>query len=181
MKTTVIFLMLLSAVMTVAQTKSKAAFPDAAQLNRLAARFAPTPLQVDTNALSAGDKQALPKLIEAAQLLNVVFMKQYWSGNLATYEKLKADKTPLGQARLRYYWINKGPWSNLEDNKAFMPGVPPRKPEGANFYPEDMTKAEFESWVKTLPKDQQEQATGFFTVIRRDAAGKLTIVPYNGI
>ena len=179
MKTTVIFLMLLSAVMTVAQTKPKAAFPDAAQLNRLAARFAPTPLQVDTNALSAGDKQALPKLIEAAQLLNVVFMKQYWSANLATYEKLKADKTPLGQARLRYYWINKGPWSNLEDNKAFMPGVPPRKPEGANFYPEDMTKAEFESWVKTLPKDQQEQATGFFTVIRRDAASKLTIVPYN--
>ena len=47
-----------------------------------------------------------------------------------------------------------------------MPGVPARKPEGANFYPEDMTKAEFESWVKTLPKDQQEQATGFFTVIR---------------
>ena len=179
MKTTVIFLMLLSTVMTVAQTKSKAAFPDAAQLNRLAARFAPTPLQVDTNALSAGDKQALPKLIEAAQLLNVVFMKQYWSGNLATYEKLKADKTPIGQARLRYYWINKGPWSNLEDNKAFMPGVPPRKPEGANFYPENMTKAEFESWVKTLPKEQQEQATGFFTVIRRDAAGKLTIVPYN--
>jgi hypothetical protein len=179
MKTTVIFLMLLSAVMTVAQTKPKAAFPDAARLNRLAARFAPTPLHVDTNALSAGDKQALPKLIEAAQLLNVVFMKQYWSANLATYEKLKADKTPLGQARLRYYWINKGPWSNLEDNKAFMPGVPPRKPEGANFYPEDMTKAEFESWVKTLPKNQQEQATGFFTVIRRDAASKLTIVPYN--
>jgi hypothetical protein len=179
MKTSAIFLIVFSAVMTVAQTKSKAAFPDTAQLNRLAARFAPTPLQVDTNALSAGDKQALPKLIEAAQLLNVVFMKQYWSGNLATYEKLKADKTPLGQARLRYYWINKGPWSNLEGNKAFMPGVPPRKPEGANFYPEDMTKAEFETWVKTLPKDQQEQATGFFTVIRRDAAGKLSIVPFS--
>jgi Peptidase family M49 len=179
MKTSAIFVILFSAVMTVAQTKSKATFPDAAQLNRLAARFAPTPLQVDTSALSAGDKQALPKLIEAAQLLNVVFMKQYWSGNLATYEKLKADKTPLSEARLRYYWINKGPWSNLEGNKAFMPGVPPRKPEGANFYPENMTKAEFESWVKTLPKDQQEQATGFFTVIRRDAAGKLTIVPYS--
>ena len=179
MKTGAILLILFSAVMTVAQTNPKAAFPDAAQLNRLASRFAPTPLQVDTNALSAGDKQALPKLIEAAQLLNVVFMKQYWSGNLATYEKLKADKTPLGQARLKYYWINKGPWSNLEGNKAFMPGVPARKPEGANFYPENMTKAEFESWVKALPKDQQEQATGFFTVIRRDAAGKLTIVPYS--
>jgi Peptidase family M49 len=179
MKTVTVLLVLLSTVMAVAQTKSKASFPDAAQLNRLAARFAPAPLQVDTSALSAGDKQALPMLIESARLLNVVFMKQYWSGNLATYEKLKIDKTPLGQARLHYYWINKGPWSNLDDNKAFMPGVPRRKPEGANFYPEDMTKAEFESWVKTLPKDQQEQATGFFTVIRRDAAGKLTIVPYN--
>ena len=180
MKAGAILLMIFfSAVMTVAQTKSTAAFPDAAQLNRLAARFAPTPLQVDTNTLSAGDKQALPKLIEAAQLLNVVFMKQYWSGNLAAYEKLKADKTPLGEARLRYYWINKGPWSNIEGNKAFMPGVPARKPEGANFYPEDMTKAEFEAWVKTLSKDQQEQATGFFTVIRRDAGGKLTIVTYS--
>jgi hypothetical protein len=179
MKSGAIFLILISAVMAVAQTKSKASFPDVAQLNGLAARFAPTPLQVETSALSAGDKQALPKLIESAQLLNVVFMKQLWSGNLATYEKLKADETPLGQARLRYYWINKGPWSNLEGNKAFMPGVPQRKPEGANFYPENMTKAEFESWVKTLPKDQQEQATGFFTVIRRDATGKLTIVPYS--
>ncbi len=179
MKAGAIFLVLFSTVMAVAQTKSEASFPDAAQLNRLAARFAPTPLQVDTSALSAGDKQALPKLIESARLLNVVFMKQLWSRNLATYEKLKAETSPLGQARLRYYWINKSPWSNLEGNKAFMPGVPPRKPEGANFYPEDMTKAEFESWVKTLPKDQQEQATGFFTVIRRDAAGKLTIVPYS--
>ncbi len=179
MKISVIFFALLSSVMTVAQTKPRTSFPDATQLHRLAARFAPTPLQVDTSTLSAGDKQALPKLIEAAQILNAVFMKQYWSGNLATYEKLKGERTPIGQARLSYYWINKGPWSNLEDNKAFMPGVPPRKPEGANFYPEDMTKAEFESWVKTLPKDQQEQATGFFTVIRRDSAGKLTIVPYS--
>jgi Peptidase family M49 len=179
MKTGAIFFVLFSTFMAVAQTKPKTSFPDAAQLNRLAARFAPTPLQVDTSALSAGDKQALPKLIEAARLLNVVFMKQLWKHNLATNEKLKAETSPLGQARLRYYWINKGPWSNLEGNKAFMPGVPPRKPEGANFYPEDMTKSDFESWVKTLPKDQQEQATGFFTVIRRDAAGKLSIVPYS--
>lgn len=179
MKPGVVFLVFLSTVMAVAQTKSKASFPDSAKIDRLVARFAPTPLQVDTSALSAGDKQALPKLIESARLLNVVFMKQLWNRNLATYEKLKSDTSPLGQARLLYYWINKGPWSNLEGNKAFMPGVPPRKPEGANFYPEDMTKAEFESWVKTLPKDQQEQATGFFTVIRRDAAGKLAIVPYN--
>ena len=47
-----------------------------------------------------------------------------------------------------------------------------KKPPGANFYPEDMTKAEFEAWLKTLPKPQQEQATGFFTVIRRGPEGR---------
>jgi hypothetical protein len=175
----ILFLLLVSGDMTLAQTKAPASFPDAAELAKLAARFKPTPLRVDTGALSTGDKQALIKLIEAARLLNVVFMKQYWSGDLAAYEQLKADKSELGEARLRYFWINKGPWSSLDDYKAFMPGVPPRKLGGANFYPEDMTKLEFESWLKSLPQDQQKQATGFFTVIRRDAHHKLTIVPYS--
>ncbi len=175
----IVFLLLVSGPMTLAQSKSSTSFPDAPLLDKLAARFAPTPLQVDTSGLTPGDKQALTKLIESARLLNVVFMKQYWSGDLAVYEKLKAEKSPLGEARLRYFWINKGPWSNLEGNKAFMPGVPPRKPNGANFYPQGMTKSEFESWLKSLPKDQQKQATGFFTVIRRDADHKLKIVPYS--
>jgi hypothetical protein len=62
---------------------------------------------------------------------------------------------------------------------AFLPGVPERKPLGANFYPEDMTKVEFETWVKTLPEKDQEAATGFFTVVRRDENKKLKLVPYS--
>ena len=58
--------MMVSAVMATAQkTPAAPGFPDAAELNRMAARFAPTPLEVDTSTLSAGDKQALVKLIEA--------------------------------------------------------------------------------------------------------------------
>jgi len=71
------------------------------------------------------------------------------------------------------------PWSSLDALKAFMPGVPESKPLGANFYPEDMTKEEFETWVKTLPEKEQQDATGFFTVIRRDDAGKLKLVPFS--
>ena len=134
--------------------------PDLQELNRMAARFAPTPIRADVSTLTQGDRDALPKLIEAARILNTVFMRQLWSQNVATYERVKANKTPLGQARAHYYWLQKGPWSDLDDNLAFMPGVPPRKLPGANFYPEDMTKAEFESWVATLPEDQQEQAKG---------------------
>jgi hypothetical protein len=154
-------------------------FPNADELNRMAARFAPAPLEVDLSGLSAGDKQALAKLIEASKSLNEVFMEQLWSGNLALYHKLQQDKSPLGQARLRYFWINKSPWSEIDEHKAFLPGVPAKKPAGANFYPEDMTKEEFESWVKTLPADQKEQALGFFTVIRRGPDKKLRLVPYH--
>src|SRR5262249_25022754 len=107
------------------------------------------------------------------------FMQQLWSRNLETYQRLQSDKSPLGQERLHYYLINKGPWSEIDDHAAFIPGVPARKPAGANFYPEDMTKPEFESWVKTLTPAQKDQAEGFFTVIRRGPDRKLTIVPYS--
>ncbi len=152
--------------------------PDAAELNRMAARFAPAPLNVDISGLSAGDQKALAKLIEAARIVNPLFMEQFWSGNLALYHKLQQDKTPLGKARLHYFWINKGPWSEIDEHKAFLPGVPAKKPAGANFYPEDMTKEEFESWVKAHP-DQKEQAEGFFTVVRRNESKQLKLVPYN--
>ncbi|MBZ5597499.1 MAG: hypothetical protein LAN83_04185 [Acidobacteriia bacterium] len=135
----------------------------------MAARFAPTPIRVDTSKLSLGDQQALVKLIEASRILNDLFMKQLWGGDVALYEKLKKDNSPLGKARLHYFWINKGPWSDIDEYKAFLPGVPPRKPKGANFYPEDMTSEQFEHWVAAIPETEQEQAKSFFTVIRLSA------------
>jgi len=154
--------------------------PDLAQLQKMTARFAPTPIRVDVSKLSAGDRNALVKLIEASRILNDVFLRQYWSGDVALYEKLQRDTTPLGKARLHYFWLNKGPWSNIDDDAPFIPGVPATKPLGANFYPEDMTKAQFESWVATLPAGQQEQAKSFFTVIRwQGGAKQLTAVPYS--
>ena len=148
-------------------------FPNADELNQMAARFAPARLEVDLSSLSAGDKKALAKLIEAGRIVNHLFMQQFWSGDLALYQKLQQDKTPLGKARLHYFWINKGPWSEIDEHKAFLPGVPAKKPEGANFYPEDMTKEEFESWAKALYPESKTAAEGFFTVIRRGTDKKL--------
>lgn len=167
-----------------AQKKGSAPAPGLAELEKMAGRFAPTPIRVDTSKLSPGDRQALVKLIEASRILNDIFMQQLWSGDVALYEKLKKDTTPLGQARLHYFWVNKGPWSDIDEYKAFLPGVPPRKPKGANFYPEDMTAEDFERWVAALQQDQQEQAKGFFTVVRwKENAGssgrQLSLVPYS--
>ncbi len=143
------------------------------------ARFAPAEIRADPSHLAPGDQQALQKLIEAARVIDDIFITQLWSGNAALREKLVKDTTPLGQARLHYFNLNKGPWSDLDDHAAFLPGVPPKKLPGANFYPEDLTKDEFETWVARLPHEQQEDARGFFTVIRRTPEKKLYAVPYD--
>jgi hypothetical protein len=156
-----------------------ALMPDLAQLEQMTKRFAPVTLHYDQSRLSPGDRQALAKLTEAARVMNLVFLDQLWKGDRALYEQLPKDATPLGKARLHYFWLNKGPWSDLDGHTAFLPGVPERKPMGANFYPEDMTRDQFEAWTKSLSKPRREQAEGFFTVIRRDAGKHLTAVPYS--
>jgi hypothetical protein len=156
-----------------------ALMPDLNQLKEMSARFAPVKLLYDTSTLSAGDRQALTKLVEAARILNTVFMDQLWSGNRALYAKLQTDTTPLGKELLHSFLLNKGPWSDLDDHKAFIAGVPERKPLGANFYPADMTRQEFEAWTKALPPPARQQAESFFTVVRRNADKQLSLVPYN--
>src|SRR5215472_16991420 len=156
-----------------------AVLPDLTQLKQMSARFAPVKIKYDTSKLSSGDRKALAKLIEAAKVLNSVFLDQLWSGNRDLYQELQKDATPLGKARLHYFWLNKGPWSDLDAHMAFLPGVADRKPLGANFYPADMTALEFEAWLKTLSEPARTEATGFFTVIRRNPDKQLTTVPFN--
>ena len=176
----ILFAQVFFACVLLAAAPKTAATPDLDQLEKMAARFAPTPIRVDVSGLSTADRQALVKLVQAGRILDDVFMKQLWSGDIELYHRLQKDATPLGKARLHYFWINKGPWSDIDEYQAFLPGVPPRKPEGANFYPENMTKDDFERWAAALPEKDQEQARGFFTVIRDgNKPGSFRVVPYS--
>jgi hypothetical protein len=152
--------------------------PDVAALDTMAARFAPVPIGVDISGLPAGERQVLARLVEAARILDPLFLRQVWAGNEALLMQLIGDEAPLGRARLHYFLINKGPWSRLDHNAPFFPGVPP-KPEGANFYPAGATKDEVDAWIKSLPEADQAAARGFFTTIRRRPDGRLTAVPYS--
>jgi hypothetical protein len=153
-------------------TLAAAAIPDLAELNRMIARFAPVELHADASKLSAGDQKALAKLLDAARIIDDIFLTQVWSGNAALRAKLAADTSALGKARLHYFDLNKGPWSELDDHAAFIPGVPEKKLPGANFYPEAMTKQQFEAWASPAARD-------FFSVIRSGADKKLQAVPYS--
>ena len=142
-------------------------------------RYAPATISGDTTRLSPGDRQALRKLIQAARMMDAIYLRQVWSGNEELLQKLRQDSSPEGKLRLRYFHINCGPWSSLGHDEPFIEGVPTPKPPPANFYPSDMTKEEFTTWVKSLPESEQAKATGFFYTIRRDPKGALTTVPYN--
>jgi hypothetical protein len=154
------------------------------ELNVMTRRFAPVDLSADVAALSAGDKAAIAKLIEAAKIVDVLQLRQRWSGNEALWSVLKKDTTPLGKARLEYFWLNKGPWSILDGNHSFMPAdfkgikIPAKKPEGANFYPAGATKPALEAWMNGLQPTDKEQAQWFFTTIR-GADGKFKTVKYS--
>jgi hypothetical protein len=158
--------------------KSPAAAPDAAALNRLSARLAPVDVVVDVARLPASERAAAGKLIEAARIVDVLYLRQVWPGNQTLLLDLAADASALGRARLHAFLQNKGPWLRLDEEQPFLPGIGP-KPAAAGFYPAGASKAEVESWMKDLPAAEQALAGGFFTTIRRTPSGRLQPVPYS--
>ena len=156
----------------------EAAVPDAATLQTMAARFAPTEISADISKLPANDRRALAKLVEASKIVDALFLRQVWAGNDAMLQELaQLAARPVGPrasrtaaARLHYFLINKGPWDRLDHNKAFVPGAP-AKPDPANFYPAGATKAEVQKWTDGLSGAAKDAATGFFTTIRRGEKG----------
>jgi hypothetical protein len=152
--------------------------PMVQELRTMAARFAPVELSADISALPANERQALAKLVEAARVLDALFLRQVWAGNDAMLQAIVRDTSELGGARLHYFVINKGPWSRLDHNEPFIPGAP-LKPPQANFYPAGATKEEVDAWIKTLSPSERTRATGFFTTIRRGPDGRFVAVPYS--
>jgi hypothetical protein len=157
------------------------AVPDQAALATMTARFAPTDITADLTRLPAGERRALGKLVQASRMIDALFLRQVWAGNEALLLRLLSDTTPLGRARLHAFLVDKGPWSRLDHEAPFIPGVP-AKPGGANFYPAGATKGEVEAWLAGLPADERQRATGFFTTLRRTPPGSpqpFVVVPYS--
>lgn len=150
---------------------------DPASLQKMAARFAPTEVSASLEGLSPQERAALAKILRAARLFDTVYLRQAWAGNEPLLLQLAQDHSPLGLARLRLFVINKGPWSNLDGDAPFIPGVPPR-PASANFYPPGASREEVDAWQKSLGPHDRELATGFFTTIRRTPEGRFGWVPY---
>ena len=159
--------------------EKKAGASEIARLEQMTARFVPTDITADISKLSPNDCRVLAKLVEASKIIDGIFLRQVWTGNVSMLLDLSRDQTPEGRARLHYFLINKGPWSRLDEDKPFVFGAP-EKPQNAGFYPDDTTKADIEKWISSLSEAEQTKAKGFFTVIKRNADDQgFQIVPYN--
>jgi hypothetical protein len=139
------------------------------------AQFVVRPLTADVSHLSDGDRAALNHLVSAAEAVDEVFKLQAWAGNPEFAEKVAAFEGADARAVKDYYRIMYGPWDRLTHFEPFLGDRP--HPEGAGYYPEDMTRDEFEGWLEEHPEDR-EAFTSLFTIIRRTDDG-LTAVPYS--
>ncbi len=137
-------------------------------------QFMPQKLTAKLDHLSPGDRKALDLLIDAADVMDVIFRQQAWAGNAEFAKKLEALEGPQAQAARDYYRIMYGPWDRLVARETFIGDA--KHPAGAGYYPEDMTKEEFEGWLAAHPEDE-EAFQGLHTVIRRDG-DKLVAIPY---
>lgn len=145
------------------------------------ARFAPVDVSYDASILSPPEKEALAKLVEAARVMDEIFLGQVWGGNIAMRDELRAAAAQAGTPSLaddlyHFFRINAGPWIRLDHDRPAIGTM--AKPAGAGYYPEDMTREEFESFVAANP-GQKDALTGYFTRIERAEDGGLKAVPYS--
>ena len=167
--------MLVAACALVGPPPARGQEPAGATMTRL---YAPVEIGADVAALPASERAALARILDAARVMDALFLEQVWAGNPAVLMALQGDRSPAGRGRLDYFLLNKGPWSRLEDDRPFLPGVPP-KPAGAAYYPPDARRDEVAAWIDGLSGEARRAATGFFTTIRRGPAGNLRAVPYS--
>ena len=127
--------------------------------------FAPFKLTTDLSVLTEKEKRMLPLLFEAADIMNEIFWVEAF-GNKDELIDGSLDKYTRMFAKINY-----GPWDRLRNNEPFIEGYG-EKPPGANFYPADMSKTEFEAW-------DEPSKTSQYTLVRRGEDDKLTAIPYH--
>ncbi|MBO4567318.1 MAG: Zn-dependent hydrolase [Bacteroidales bacterium] len=132
----------------------------------LANQYAKVTLTTDISHLSDNEVEMLGYLFDAGRLMDEIYWTENFNGDKDEF--LSSIEDPNAR---KYAEINYGPWDQLDNRRVFIPGYGP-KPEGAGFYPTDMTKEEFDAW-------ENPDKTSQYTLIRRDENGNLKTVWYH--
>ena len=159
-----------------AEPDAGAVSSDGGEMQARLEQFAPVTLGFDESLLDADQRRVVKELVQASRHLDAIFRLQAWSGNADAEALLPTGDDAESAATREYYRIMYGPWDRLTGEEAFIEGAG-HKPHGAGFYPDDMTRDEFEEWVAANP-DDEEAFRSEYTIIERDDEGRLVAVPY---
>lgn len=130
-----------------------------------AEEFASFKLTTDLSVLTENERQILPLLFEVADIMQEIYWTEAFGNKDELFDKYKDESL------VKFLNINYGPWERLNDNISFIPDFE-NKPDGANFYPVDMTKEEFDAW-------EDADKLSLYTLIRRDENKNLEAIPYH--
>jgi hypothetical protein len=150
--------------------------PDAADIQARLSRYVTVEIAPDLSGLSGKEKEVLKLLVEAGKAADEVFWKQTSPDAVALREKLAKSDNPNDKLFYEFLSLNYGPYDRLDGNKPFY--IRDTKPLGAGFYPADLTREEFENFVKKHP-DKKDALTSAYTVVQWEKGDKLETVPYS--
>jgi hypothetical protein len=139
------------------------------------AKIARIEMNPDTGFLSAEEREVVNYLIQAADLLDPVFLRQVSADNPRVREEIERSGRADRGLLLDWFDFNAGPWDTLADNRPFWAGRP--LPPGGGVYPADLTKEALDSYLAAHP-EQKDDLTSPYTVVRRDG-DRLVAVPYS--
>jgi len=139
------------------------------------AKIAEITMSPDTSYLSAEEREVVNLLIQASQLMSDIYLRQRDPMNPETRAAIEKSDRPDKALLLDMFDRNFGPWDEIAERHPFWGDKP--MPEGAGFYPTDLTREEFDAYLEAHP-DQKDALTSPYTVVKRDGDA-LVAVPYS--
>jgi len=135
------------------------------EMQKKLSKYVTFKLTSDLNVLTENERKMLPILIKAAAKMNDLFWYEAYGDKNQLLDSISDEDTK------KFVQINYGPWDRLDGNAPFIDGVG-SKPAGANYYPTDMTKLEFDAFT-------DEAKSSLYTFVRRNKDGNLFTIPYH--
>lgn len=169
MRMLILFVSIAMLVACAPQEKPATEQLESTEIDALLGKYTSFKLTADVSQLTDNERKMIPLLIEAAKVMDECFWYEAYGDREALMESIQIDGVQDDKVR-EFARINYGPWDRLDGNEPFVPGVD-AKPAGANFYPTDMTKEEFEA-------SELADKASLYTFLRRDESGNLKTIPY---
>jgi hypothetical protein len=139
--------------------------------------YAPVQITADLSKFLDKEKKLIEKLAEAGKIADQIFWHQSAIDAVSVRDSLSKLNKPEDEEIREYVRINYGPYDVIFGNERFLPGEPKVRFSGAGFYPQDLTKDEFEQYIKTHPDIKDDFQSQYTVIVKKD--GNLVAIPYH--